>query len=150
MASVCHQQHQIQTSHFMSCTVKLCLYMFVVVPTPTRACETWNSIVSIHHKLDVFTRSVSALERDIFAGIPRYPQESHGNGFENAVSSRGKVNVGNGREWFYLRSRRNGCKHFRGVCVCIISLSVRNRVCELIDPNNRQLLVYCLWAAAIF
>jgi len=47
-----------------------------------------------------------------------------GNGFENAVSSRGTVGngyvtVGNGWEWFYLRSRGNGCKHFRGVCVCI-------------------------------
>ena len=62
-------------------------------------------------------------------------RESRGNGLKNAVSSRGTVGngyvtVGNSREWFYLRSRGNGCKHFLGVCVCIISLSLRNRVCE--------------------
>jgi len=58
---------------------------------------------------------------------------TRGNGLKNAVSSRGTVEngyvtVGNGREWFYLRSRGNGCKHFLGVCVCIISSAY---LCEI-------------------
>ena len=55
-----------------------------------------------------------------------------------------------GREWLcycrersgvvLLASRGNGCKHFVGVRICIISLSVRNRVCELtiIDSFLKQ------------
>ena len=84
-------------------------------------------------------------------------RESRGNGFENAVSSRGTVGngcvtVGNGREWFYLRSRGNGCKHFRGLCVCIISLSVRNRVCELtiIDSFLKQYMHIVYWPPLFF
>ena len=81
-------------------------------------------------------RLLSELHRGTSMREYRRNRGTRRNEFKNAVSScgtagNGYVTVGNGREWFYLRSRGNGCKHFIGQCVCIISLSVRNRVCEL-------------------